>query len=696
VRENARLSLLHGEALGMRGEFEPALVALQRARTFFARKGDRRMESLACVKLSTVYNGRGDIALSAEAAEEGLRLVPNDAASIRLRLQGNLALTSAWLGDALEKSVRTLRRLANEASSLGLDHFAAIAHHNLGVLQRDAGELNESLRSLEKAANYWGALPNSPFADNADLVITLLTLGDVARASRLAEAGVASTRNWRRPAAEALGGRAAVLVHLGRFTEARQIVDELLQEQHSLGGLVDLFVVLDAEISCLEGAAPERLRPLADALSAPPKDARLAVHVDTASALVTHQLGKCRGGCLSRARSTERWRSRGAVFAACVAEAKLASLAFDHGRRIWISRAVRALQALKERGALAYVKHWTRRLTPHASALRDASGSVDLVVALHEADPHNWENALIGQLAGGASDRGVILRQIGRHASRRTIIQLRSAPGPDVNALRQELVRQQSVRLFVRTFGPVAIHRGAWDGPSMPIGKRRLRSLLALLAAHSGAFLARETVLEALWPEADPGAAVNNLNQSVYQLRRLLDPDYHDGDGVPYIVATSDQVGFDPRLVRTDLEEFRRLRSRMKTIESVPERKAAVQQVLCLVTGEYLADARYEGWADPHLLAVELEVREALLPVALGEFLPDDPETGLAAARALATLDEFDEIAHSAMARHLAAMGMRRKAASIIRKLATRLDVELGTGLSVEAIATGKSVGLDV
>ncbi len=53
IHDNARLSLLHGEALGIRGEFESALAALERARTFFARKGDRRMQALALVKESS-------------------------------------------------------------------------------------------------------------------------------------------------------------------------------------------------------------------------------------------------------------------------------------------------------------------------------------------------------------------------------------------------------------------------------------------------------------------------------------------------------------------------------------------------------------------------------------------------------------------------------------------------------------------
>jgi DNA-binding SARP family transcriptional activator/tetratricopeptide (TPR) repeat protein len=698
VRENARLSLLHGEALGMRGEFEPALAALQRARGFFARKGDRRMESLACVKLSTVHNGRGDIALSAEAAEDGLRLVPDDAPAIRLRLHGNLALSSAWLGDAsLASSLETVARLSVEAEALGLDHFAAIAHHNLGAMQRDVGDLQPSLANLEKAARFWGELPDSPFADNSDLVATLLALGHVAQARRMADAGVASTRNWRRPNAEALGGRAMVLIYQERFDEALSLLRQLLEQPGTLGALVDVYRALAAEILCLTDAEESQLVPIRNLLMAEPRDPRHTIHVETALALVADQSGRCRGTCLAATTAIERWRSRGAIFAAAVAEAKLSSLAFRHKRRAWIIRAVNALQFLSGRGSLGYVRQWTRRLIPHATAVRGACPSIDLMLALHEADPAAWEDPLVARLPVAVRDeRAAILKQIAKRATRRTRTRLRTVQGSDVAVLRQELIRQQSPRLYLRTFGPLTIHRGGWDGPKTPVTKRRLRSLLALLASHSGTFLSRDTVLEALWPDAAPGSAVNNLNQSVFQVRRLLDPDYQDGDGAPYVIATGEQLAFDTQLVRTDLEEFRRLKTRIIPEISRAERRTAAEQLLNLISGEYLADARYEEWAYSLMLAVELEVRESLLPMALGKSLPDFPDLGLKAARALAALDEFDEMAHAAMARHLAAMGKRHKATEIINDLSARLKRELGTGMSTEARAALQSVGIQV
>ncbi len=73
VRANARLSLLWGEALGMRGEWKLALATLERARRFFHRKGDNRVEALACVKISSVQNGLGAPRQAPAAADRAWR-----------------------------------------------------------------------------------------------------------------------------------------------------------------------------------------------------------------------------------------------------------------------------------------------------------------------------------------------------------------------------------------------------------------------------------------------------------------------------------------------------------------------------------------------------------------------------------------------------------------------------------------------
>jgi ATP/maltotriose-dependent transcriptional regulator MalT len=193
IHDNARLSLLFGEACGIRGDWDNALTALQRAQNFFARKGDRRMEALALLKRSSILQAVGSVALAEVAAQEGMTLAPESAAVIRLRLEGNLAVTRTYRTQSVDAAALECRRVAIRAAALGLEHYEAIALHNLGATLRSLGRLDESLSSLERATRFWQLEPGNPYADNMDLVETLLALGDVDRAERMALRGIDNT-----------------------------------------------------------------------------------------------------------------------------------------------------------------------------------------------------------------------------------------------------------------------------------------------------------------------------------------------------------------------------------------------------------------------------------------------------------------------------------------------------------------------
>jgi DNA-binding SARP family transcriptional activator len=231
------------------------------------------------------------------------------------------------------------------------------------------------------------------------------------------------------------------------------------------------------------------------------------------------------------------------------------------------------------------------------------------------------------------------------------------------------------------------IHRGGWGGRVVHVPKRRLRLLLAVLVAYTGQALTRDMVLDLLWPEADPGAAVNSLNQTVFQLRRLLDPTYRDGDSPLYLISNSETVQFNGELVRTDLSEFRRLATRLNSGEQIsPETGAAL---LRLIRGEFLSDVRYEDWAWNLAVGVHNEVRAVLLPVANGTLQPDLGDLAVRAACALVSLDGFDETAQIALADRLAESGRRGAARDSIVQFSRRVRDELDeepSGSLAEAI----------
>ena len=148
IKQNARLSLLFGEACGVRGDWQRAIEALERSRAYFARKGDHRFEALACLKLSSVWANRGNADEAAKAADSANALLPADADAMRLRVEGNLAIARTWLAQPIEAVALECERIASEALTRNLDHIAAIAFHNLGAaLLHAAGTRKPSLHS---------------------------------------------------------------------------------------------------------------------------------------------------------------------------------------------------------------------------------------------------------------------------------------------------------------------------------------------------------------------------------------------------------------------------------------------------------------------------------------------------------------------------------------------------------------------
>jgi DNA-binding SARP family transcriptional activator/tetratricopeptide (TPR) repeat protein len=692
IRDNARLSLLYGEACGIRGDWDNALAALSRARTFFARKGDPRMEALACLKTSTVLSNMGQVDRAAEHAVQGLQLAPADAHATRLRLQGNLAITATWMNESLDVVVSECRRIAVEAKLRGLEHFAAIALHNLGMLLRQLGDLDGSIRSLEQAAQFWSDLPASPFADNAELVQSLLYRGESSRAELLATTGVARTGPWARPQAEALFGRAAVWGHQGRFADAAELLRRVLADPTNLGATAELVSGLLIEFLYLGEASPREVWSVMESLQSGPRDPRQAPVVAPARAIALHTSTPCTGACLEERHVLEEWEGRGASLLTTVGLVKLGALGLDHksavGRRIALS----AIGRIRGAGVDRYLRWWLRRYIPHLGWLAAQDGVLDSLLAFGDADPTAWL-APITQLVDTSPqlDRPKLLGFLEKHANAATIAILRNTEGEDVQGLRRVYIAKHAPRLYVRSFGALAIHRGSWQGEATRIEKRRTRALLALLVANYRSTLTREMALDVLWPDADPRAAVNSLNQTVFQLRRVVDPDFRDGASPPYILSSVDVVQLNRELVLTDLDEFRRIAARL---HASPEAGTLdeIGSLVDLVRGEFLAELRYEDWAAEARTAVHAEVRQSLLSIATSG-AHANPDLAIRAASGLLALDPYDEAAQLALASQLHDSGRRTAARAAVRRFAQRLKDDLDETPSEELTAVLASWG---
>ena len=660
IRDNARLSLLYGEACGIRGDWDNALAALSRARTFFARKGDARMEALACLKTSSIHQALGAVAEAEIAAGQGMDLVPESADGLRLRLEGNLAVTKTYRTESIAAVVAVLRRLAIRASNLGLEHYEAVAHHNLGVMYRSLGLLPESAASLERATKFWQLEPSSPYADNMDLVETLLAQGEVDRADRAAARGIASTMPWRRANAEAQLGQASVRLRQGRIDEARDIVEPIAAGLPELGSnrtavylaLADCFIVKRQP----HAATAELIAHLQREADDPRYEAEVAVVV----VALQHAIGACDGACKAVDAIVEKWDSHGQHFESVKRRALLALAAMDHDARTGAHRNAERQSIwlwLLVRNATCGSSCAHSQPSPGNSSVVPAQKSL---CALLKADPEEWRRPIVTALPlANRQLRPKLLEALSANNSEETIELLRAVRGHDVEEVRARMIRAAAARIHVKAFGSIRIRRGDADGSGIAVHRPRQRTLLGYLLARAENPPSRDQVIETLWPNSEPEDGVNSLNQSVYQLRRVIDPTYRDGESPQYLISTMDTVTLDSALVTTDLQRFRSLAREIDARPAVDVR-AIGNEIVDLVGGEFLAELVYEDWATSFRMAVHAEVRQVLVRLADDPWMSSYPDLGLRAATKLADLDPYDEQAHLAMARCLQAMGEAR------------------------------------
>ena len=544
INQNARLSLLYGEARGISGDWELALEALQRARRYFNRKGDRRLEALACLKLSSVYSNFGNAEKAAEAAEAGVELVPDDAVSTRLRLAGNLAVTRTWLSGSLDAVIRECERVAAEAASLGLEHFAAIGHHNAGEMQLRMGEITKAITNLDRAARFWAETPTSPFAFNEDLTTALVVDGQTDRARAFAADSLRRTAPWPLPRAHALHSLAGILGAEGRIPEAIGIVREATTNRPFLGGFDGVLHARLIELLYLDGQAAEYILAARDQLEAgPPVDSRYWAEVIPSLAIAEHVTPGCDRACQRRLQDLHAAAAKGERFVATIGQVKVGALALEHRTRRPKLDAWAALANATSLGFLAPIRPWVRRFASHAQFALELDGGARLLASLLRWDPEGWRACVIELLPEtDGADRGLLLEAIAQHANRDTVDALGTIRGEDVAKTRRSLQRAQASRLYLSTLGGITLRRGSWQGPVVRIEKRRVRALLAVLGAHSHSTLTRDMAIDLLWPDADGDSAVNSLNQTVFQLRRYLDSGYRQGESPEYVISSSEQI----------------------------------------------------------------------------------------------------------------------------------------------------------
>jgi DNA-binding SARP family transcriptional activator len=237
-----------------------------------------------------------------------------------------------------------------------------------------------------------------------------------------------------------------------------------------------------------------------------------------------------------------------------------------------------------------------------ADVICEADGQVRLdspAVALAiNSEPARWLTALRRQLGKGAPKGIQAAVALDRHGEFEDIARLRAfakayrrhgaPPG-----LGDQLARRTSPKLLINDLGRVRLEIGSRT-VALSGMRRKAASLLMYLVTQPSFTANKEQVLDALWPDADPGSATNSLNQSLYFLRREIDPWFEDDLAVDYVHFEGDLIWLDPSLVASVSADF------VRTASAIRGPNLDASAALALVTqyrGHFAPEFEYEEWA---------------------------------------------------------------------------------------------------
>ena len=230
----------------------------------------------------------------------------------------------------------------------------------------------------------------------------------------------------------------------------------------------------------------------------------------------------------------------------------------------------------------------------------------------------------------------------------------------------EELEQAPSAPMRISALGPLVvglgdheIHFGQWKS------KRALR-LFQLLLSKRFRWIPQEQVLDHLWPEADPAKAKNNLRQSVFLLRKALEPNLDEARRSQYVRHRNEACRLEPgEGCFYDVMEFE---SEMEHAEGQRKSgamdKAAVhyEQALNLYQGDYLSESPYEENAVEVREHLRDRCRRAIVRLLeIYEFTGQFDRVPALCRRGL-SLDAYEEDFHRHLVNAHFAMGNRREA----------------------------------
>jgi DNA-binding SARP family transcriptional activator len=207
----------------------------------------------------------------------------------------------------------------------------------------------------------------------------------------------------------------------------------------------------------------------------------------------------------------------------------------------------------------------------------------------------------------------------------------------------------RSLSAQVRCFGAFRIDV---KGEPLEVGsvRPRARSVLRLLALHAPQPVHREVIMEALWPESEPEAALRNLQVALSSIRQLLPPDSglaisRDGDAYRFVL---------PADARHDVTNFTNALAQARTARAANDLGSALGAAtanIAAYSGELFTDEGPADWVVERREQFKADVVAAAIIAAEIALELERPPTAVYACERGLAIDRYSDSLWKLLAR---------------------------------------------
>jgi adenylate cyclase len=222
----------------------------------------------------------------------------------------------------------------------------------------------------------------------------------------------------------------------------------------------------------------------------------------------------------------------------------------------------------------------------------------------------------------------------------------------------------------IKLFGKLAL--AAKNGNPITVSGSKTQGLIAFLAMNMDMPPTRDRIMTLFWGDRFTDQARQSLRQAVSKLRRLAAE--HDDD---FLCADDDRIGFDPKSVSVDVDEFFRLSE-----DQNPQSALHAVQIMngILLDGVYGQHEEFEDWLATERQRVVSTGSKLLEKVANHQAQNGDIASALGTARKLISLDHLRDGSQMLLIRLLAQSGERATAIQQYKSYEETLRRELDVG----------------